>query len=389
MAKKRDYYEVLGVNKKASQEEIKNAYRRLAKKYHPDVNPDNKKEAEEKFKETAEAYEVLSDPEKRAQYDQFGHEGMKNIFGAGGFSWSDFTHFSDIEDILSSFFGGGRFEDFFTPTGTQRAKRTKRTYRGADLRHDLEITLKEAAFGCEKTITIDRNEVCALCNGSGAKPGVGTKQCPTCKGSGQVRFSQGFFSIAQTCDKCRGEGTIIITPCSKCNGRGKISRTRTITVKIPAGVDTGSRIRLRGEGEGGGYGGEPGDLYVFIAVKEDKTFIRENNNILCELPLSFSEVALGTEIKVPTLDGEKIKMKIPAGTQSHQIFRLKGKGIPSLHGYGRGDQFVRVIVITPTKLNERQKQLFEELRRISGDEVKSEKGFFEKFRSSFGGGNDD
>lgn len=381
MAKKRDYYEVLEVNKNASQEEIKNAYRRLAKKYHPDVNPDNKKETEEKFKEIAEAYEVLSDAQKRAQYDQFGHEGMKNVFGSGGFSWSDFTHFADVEDILSSFFGGGRFEDFF---GTTRTQRAKRAYRGADLRYDLAITLKEAAFGTEKKVSIDRNEVCALCNGSGAKPGVGTKECPTCKGSGQVRYSQGFFSIAQTCDKCHGAGTIIVIPCSKCNGRGKISRTRTITVKIPAGVDTGSRIRLRREGEGGVHGGEAGDLYVVIEVKEDKTFIRENNNILCELPVSFSQIALGTEIEVPTLDGEKIKMKIPPGTQSHQLFRIKGKGTFSLDGYGRGDQFVRVIAVTPTKLNEKQKQLFEELGRVTGDEVKSEKRLFDKFKDVFG-----
>lgn len=382
MAKKRDYYELLGVNKNASQEEIKNAYRRLAKKYHPDMNPDNKKETEEKFKEIAEAYEVLSDAQKRAQYDQFGHEGMKNIFGSGGFSWSDFTHFADLEDILGSFFGGGRFEDLFETTRPQRAKRA---YRGADLRYDLAITLKEAAFGTEKKITIDRNEECALCNGSGAKPGVGIKECPTCKGSGQVRYSQGFFSIAQTCNKCHGDGTIIVTPCSKCNGKGKISRTRTITVKIPAGVDTGSRIRLRREGEGGIHGGEAGDLYVVIEVKKDKTFIRENNNILCELPVSFSQIALGTEIEVPTLDGEKIKMKIPPGTQSHQVFRLKGKGIFHLDGYGRGDQFVRVIAVTPTKLNEKQKQLFEELGRISGDEVKSEKKLFDKFKDVFGG----
>lgn len=378
MAKKRDYYEVLGVSKNASQEEIKNAYRRLAKKYHPDVNPDNKKESEEKFKEAAESYEVLSDPQKRTQYDQFGHEGMKNVFGSDGFTWSDFTHVSDVEDILSSFFGGGSFKDFFRTTRTQGGKKA---YRGADLRYDLEISLKEAAFGCEKTITIDRNEVCAMCNGSGAKPGVGRKECPTCRGSGQVRYSQGFFSIAKTCNKCYGEGSIVTIPCSKCNGGGKISKTKTITVKIPAGVDTGSRIRLRGEGEGGSYGGEQGDLYVIIIVKKDKTFVREDMNIICELPISFSQSALGCEIQVPTLDGQKIKMKIPPGTQTHKVFRLSGKGIPSLHSYGRGDQFVRVIVVTPTKLNERQRQLLEELGQISKDELKSEKGFFEKFKS--------
>ncbi|MFH1562940.1 MAG: molecular chaperone DnaJ [Nitrospirota bacterium] len=386
MAKKRDYYEILGISKGATQEEIKNAYRRLAKKHHPDVNSDNKKESEEKFKELSEAYEIVSDSNKRAQYDQYGHEGIKNAFGSGGFTWNNFTHYSDIEDVLGNLFSGGIFEDFLGRTTRTQGGSGRKVYHGANLRYDLEISLKEAAFGCEKTIIFNRNEVCPVCNGSGGKPGVGTKECPSCKGTGQVRFAQGFFSIAKTCDKCYGQGTIITVPCERCYGKGKIARSRTITVKIPAGVDTGSQIRLRGEGEGGGYGGGAGDLYVVIVVKEDKTFIREDNNLICEIPISFSQVALGTEIQIPTVDGERIKMKIPPGTQTHKVFRLKGKGIPSLHGYGRGDLFARVIVMTPTKLTERQKQLLEELERISDkSDFKSEKGFFDKFKDTFGG----
>jgi len=376
---KRDYYEILGVDKNASAEEIKKAYRKLAMQYHPDKNPENKKEAEERFKEISEAYEVLSDPNKRGQYDRFGHEGMSDIFGRGGFTWSDFTHYSDIEDIFGSFFGtspfGGLFEELF-------GGRTRhRPSRGTDLRYDLEIDLKEAAFGCEKKIEVPRQEACSVCGGSGNKPGTSKKTCSACGGSGQVRYSQGFFSIARTCERCRGEGAVIETPCSGCQGRGLIQKTRTIQVKIPAGVENGSRLRVTGEGGTASYGGRPGDLYVVIFIKPDERFVREGNDILSELPISFSQAALGAEVEVETLDDSKIKMKIPPGTQTHKIFRLRGRGIVNLHGYGRGDHLVRVIVQTPTHLSEKEKELLREFERLR---EKSKEGFFSKVKDAFG-----
>lgn len=379
MPKKRDYYEVLGISRNATAEEIKSAYRKMAKKYHPDINP-NSKEAEDKFKEASEAYEILSDANKRATYDQYGHEGLKGSFGSGGFKWSDFTHSSDIEDIFGNFFGGSIFGDLF---GRQTSSRQK-GYRGADLRYDIELTLEEAAFGCEKTISLTRNEPCEVCSGSGVKPGTSKKKCSSCGGSGQIRYQQGFFSIAQPCNRCGGEGMTIESPCSKCGGHGRISQDRTLTPKIPAGVDTGSRIRLRGEGEAGVSGGSTGDLYIVIFVKKHPIFTREDENILCEMPVTFSQAALGAEIEVPTLSGEKIKMKVPSGTQTHRLFRLKGKGMPSIQGYGQGDQFVRIIVVTPTNLNQRQRELLEELNRISGS-PKDDKGFFERVKDAFGG----
>lgn len=376
---KRDYYEVLGVDKGVSEEEIKKAYRRLAMKYHPDKNPDNKKEAEEKFKEISEAYEVLSDQNKRAQYDRFGHEGMSDIFGRGGFTWSDFTHFGDIEDIFGDFFGGssigGLFEGLF---GRGRARQRA---RGADLRYNLEIDLREAAFGCEKKIEVPRQEGCPTCKGSGARPGTSKKSCPSCRGSGQVRYSQGFFSIARTCESCRGEGQIIETPCSDCRGQGLVQKTRTIEVKIPAGVETGSRLRITGEGGAAPYGGSPGDLYVVIYVRPDERFIREENDILCEVPISFPQAALGAEIEVPTLDGSKIKMKVPAGTQSHKIFRLRGKGIVNLHGHGRGDELVKIIIQTPTHLNQKERELLRQFEHLRGEKGR---GVFGKVKDAFG-----
>lgn len=376
---KRDYYEILGVDKNASAEEIKKAYRKLAMQYHPDKNPENKKEAEERFKEISEAYEVLSDPNKRGQYDRFGHEGMSDIFGRGGFTWSDFTHYSDIEDIFGSFFGaspfGGLFEGLFG--GRTRHKPS----RGTDLRYDIEIDLKEAAFGCEKKIEIPRQEACSICGGSGSKPGTSKRTCSTCEGSGQVRYSQGFFSVVRTCERCRGEGAVIETPCDECQGRGLVQKTRTIQVKIPAGVESGSRLRVTGEGGAALYGGSPGDLYVVIFIKPDERFIREGNDILSELPISFFQATLGAEVEVETLDDSKIKMKIPAGTQTHKIFRLRGRGIVNLHGYGRGDHLVRVIVQTPTHLSEKEKELLRELERLR---EKPKEGLFSKIKDAFG-----
>jgi len=370
---KRDYYEVLGVGRDASEAEIKKAYRKLARKYHPDMNPDNK-EAEAKFKEVAEAYEVLSDQQKRAQYDQFGHAATNGQgFGGfgGGFEGADLGGFGDIFEM---FFGGG---------GKQRRGPVK----GADLKFNLDITFEEAAFGLEKDIDIPRQEKCDTCKGSGAAPGTSPKTCQHCGGTGQVQYTQntpfGRFVQSRTCDICRGEGKIIEEPCSKCRGRGTIRITRKIHVKIPAGVDTGSRLRVTGEGEPGEKGGPPGDLYIFLRVKPHKFFQREGNDVIVEMPVSFPQAALGDEIEVPTLDG-KVQLKVPEGTQSGTFFRIKGKGIPDLHGYGRGDQHVRLVIVTPKKLTEDQKELLRKYAATFGDKPMGvEKGFFEKMKDAF------
>lgn len=375
---KRDYYEVLGVSRGVSEQEIKKAYRRLARKYHPDVNPGNK-EAEEKFKEIQEAYEVLSDTEKRARYDQFGHAGM-NAGGPGfGGMGADFGSFGDIFDM---FFSGGF-------GGTARRQGPQ---RGADLRLDLEITFEEAAFGGEKEIGVPRQERCDACQGSGAAPGTRPRTCPTCQGTGQVRLSQntplGHFQTVRTCHQCHGQGTIIEKPCPDCRGRGVIQRTRKIKIKIPAGVDTGSRLRLAGEGESGGRGGPPGDLYIYFSVRPHKFFRRDGYEIMCEVPVTMVQAALGDNILVDTLDG-KVELHIPAGAQSGSTFRLKGKGIPRLNGVGRGDQHIRIQVETPTNLNEQQKELLREFARLYGSEPKGfkeqEKGFFKKVKDAFMG----
>ncbi len=369
MATKADYYELLGVSRNATEEEIKKAYRKAALRYHPDRNPGDKA-AEEKFKELSEAYQVLIDPEKRAQYDRYGHA----AFEQGGFNGFDFT--SNFEDIFGDIFG-----DFFGVGGRGR----RRAQRGEDLSCNLEISFEEAAFGTEKTISVPRMTLCEGCQGTGAKPGTAPKTCATCRGSGQVRFQQGFFTVARTCNRCGGQGKVITEPCPACHGAGTVRKASTLQVKIPAGIDTGARLKLRGEGEVGPSGGVPGDLYVLIRVREHPLFGRQHNDVVCEIPISFPQAALGAEIEVPTLEG-KIKMKIPPGTQSGSVFRLRGKGIPDLRGGGRGDQLVRVIIEVPRKLTGRQRELLEEFARLDGEEDvhPMTKGFFDKVKELFG-----
>ncbi|GAB4296897.1 MAG: molecular chaperone DnaJ [Desulfuromonadia bacterium] len=371
MAEKRDYYEVLGVHRNASEAEIKKAFRRLATQYHPDRNPGDK-EAEEKFKELAEAYEVLSDPEKRAQYDRFGHAGVSGAgFSTDGFGFGAGASFGDIfGDIFGEIFGGG-------------TRRRSEGRRGDDLQYTLEIRFEEAAFGCTKEIQVPYQKRCDTCSGSGAKPGTEVKQCPTCRGAGQVRFQQGFFSVTRPCTTCRGEGKVIETPCPECRGTGSVRATKTLSVKVPAGVETGIRLKMMGEGGQGVRGGANGDLYVVIQVQDHPIFQREGNDVLCEIPISFVQAALGCEIQVPTLEG-KVAMKIPEGTQSGKIFRLKNKGIAQLQGYGRGDQLVVVRVETPTNLNRKQRELLEAFAREGGEECHPQsKGFFEKVKELF------
>ncbi|MGI5860472.1 MAG: molecular chaperone DnaJ [Myxococcales bacterium] len=369
-ASKRDYYEVLGVERNASPQDIKSAYRKAALKYHPDKNPGDK-EAEEKFKEASEAYAVLSDAPKRARYDQFGHAGMgANPFeGFGGFGYH-----GSINDIFSDIFS----EIFGTPRASRG--RSPGVSRGADLRYNLEVSFEQAVFGSEVTIKVPRPNRCDECSGSGARPGTGFKTCPTCGGTGEVRFSQGFFSISRTCTHCGGAGRLLADPCPKCRGSGKVASEATLTVKVPPGVDTGTRLRLSGEGEPGEGGGPSGDLYVVVHVREHPLFQREDNEIFCEVPISFVDAALGATIDVPTIEGST-KLKVPAGTQSGKLFRLKGKGVPSLSGYGRGDQHVRVVIETPTNLSKEQKRLLEQFAAASSpDSHPQSKSFWEKVK---------
>ena len=348
MAAKKDYYEVLGVNKDASEEDIKKSYRKLAMKYHPDRNPDNPK-AEDQFKEAKEAYEVLSDDQKRGAYDAYGHAGVEQGGGgAGGFGNAGFG--DAFGDIFGDIFGGGR-------AGGQR----NNVYRGADLRYNMEITLEDAAKGSETKIRIPTMAKCDPCNGSGAKAGKSASTCNTCGGHGQVRMQQGFFSVQQTCPKCHGAGKSIKKEdeCASCNGVGRTKQQKTLSVKIPAGVDEGDRIRLTGEGEAGVNGGPTGDLYVVVHLKAHAIFEREGGNLHCEMPIGFSTAALGGEIEVPTLEGSA-KMKIPAETQTGGVFRLRGKGIKPLRQSENGDLLVHVVVETPVKLTERQKELLRE-----------------------------
>lgn len=360
----RDYYETLGISREASEEEIKKSYRRIAMQYHPDRNPGNE-EAEEKFKIASEAYEVLRDPQKRQIYDQYGIEGLK---GTG------FTGFRGFEDIFSAF--GDIFEDFF---GFGRTfKHASKPHSGADLRYDLKISFHDAAFGKETEIEIPKNVLCEICSGTGAKPGTYPTHCPNCKGSGQVTRSQGFFTISTTCSQCHGEGRFIPNPCKECRGIGRVRRNKKIHLKIPPGVDTGSKLRIRGEGEDGERGGPPGDLFIFLYIEPHDFFSRDGDDIICQIPISFPQAALGSEIEVPTLNGKR-NLTIPKGTESGEVFRIKGEGFPKLRGYGRGDQLVQVIVKTPKNLTRRQEQIireFEELSKKKGREEEGLKKFF-------------
>ena len=343
---KRDYYDVLEVSKNASEAELKKAYRRLAMKYHPDRNTDGKagSNTEQKFKEAKEAYEVLSDAQKRAAYDQFGHAGVDSTMGGGPGGFSGGASFSDVfGDVFGDIFGGGRGGG-------------SRVHRGSDLRYNLQLSLEDAVAGTSVKIRVPTQVTCNVCRGSGAKKGTSPKSCSTCGGHGQVRMQQGFFSVQQTCPTCRGKGTVIDDPCTACHGGGRVQQHKTLSVKVPAGVDTGDRIRLAGEGEAGEHGGPAGDLYVQVAVKEHPIFSREDNHLFCEVPIGFVTAALGGELEVPTLGG-KVMLKIPAGTQSGKLFRMRGKGVKPVRGGPVGDLLCRVMVETPINLSEAQKDL--------------------------------
>mgnify|MGYP000957121226 CR=1 FL=1 len=378
MAEKRDYYEVLGLSKGASDAEIKKAYRKLAKQYHPDLNPGNK-EAEAKFKEINEAYEVLSDPQKKAMYDQYGHAGTDpNGFGNSGFGGFGDFDIGGFGDIFDTFFGGA-FGGSARRSGPQK---------GRDIRHSIELTFEQAAFGVEKEITVMKMEKCSNCGGSGAKPGTSPTTCSACKGTGQIQYKHrtpfGQFVNVKTCDVCNGEGKIITSPCHVCHGKGTVRKSKKLRVNIPAGIDDGQTISLRGEGDPGIKGGPPGDLYITINVKPHPLFQRQGNDVICEVPITFVQAALGAELEVPTLDG-KVKYTIPEGTQSSTVFRLKGKGIPNIRGYGRGDQYVKVIVEVPKNLSEQQKELLRQFAELDGnDTYEQRKGFFDKMKNALG-----
>jgi molecular chaperone DnaJ len=351
---KRDFYEVLGVTRAATDVEIKSAYRKLAMTYHPDRNPNNP-DAEEKFKEITEAYAILADSEKRSLYDRFGHAGLGG--SAGGGAGFDPTIFQDFGDIFGDIFG---FGDMFGQSGRRRS----RAQRGADLREDLTLEFDEAVFGVEKQVSVRRHETCDACRGNGAAPGKAPVTCKSCQGHGQVRYQQGFFSIARTCPTCQGMGSVITDPCPKCRGEGRLLRERMVEAKVPAGVEDGTRIRFSGLGEAGAFGGPSGDLYVVLHVKEHAFFGREGNDLHCVVPISFPQASLGTEIVVPTLEGEH-KLKIPEGTQSGTSFRIRNKGVPVLNGHGKGDLYVEVRIQTPGKLSKRQRELLTELGMLT------------------------
>lgn len=369
MTPKRDYYEILGVPRNASEQEVKSAYRKLALKHHPDRNPGDAR-AEELFKEAAEAYGVLGDPEKRQRFDAYGHAGLG---GAGG--GFDPTIFADFSDILGDFFG---FGDVF---GRRRGPR-----RGADLRYNLEISFEEAAFGAETQIRIPRAEPCEKCEGSGAAPGTKPTTCTTCRGAGQVTFQQGFFSVARTCSHCRGTGRIVSEECKTCHGEGQVQNERTLQIKVPPGVDNGSQLRISGEGEAGPVGGPPGDLYVVLRVKDHSLFKRDGAHLFCEIPVSVPQAALGASVEIPTLEGEKTKLSVPEGTQSGSVLRLRGQGVPHLGGRGRGDLHVLVRVVVPTRLSSEQRKLMEKLAETLPlpDIEDKDKSLFDRMRDFFG-----
>jgi len=376
VAEKRDYYEILGVSRDADETELKKAYRKLAKQYHPDMNP-NDKDAEAKFKEINEAYAVLSDPQKRKQYDMYGHSGLDGtgFDGFRGFGGFDFG----FEDIFDTFFGGSPFG--------RSTRRKSGPRRGNDLKYSLEISFLEAAFGVTKEINVTRMQLCHVCGGSGSKPGTKPETCRHCNGTGQIRHVQatpfGQMVNMRTCEVCRGEGTIITNPCDECRGNGRVQKISKISINVPAGIDNGQTISLRGEGEPGMMGGPPGDLYVSIRVKPHPLFKREGYDVICEIPITFTQAALGAELEIPTLEGT-IKYNIPEGTQTGTVFRLKNKGIKHLRSNAKGDQLVRVNVEVPTKLSAKQKELLKQFAEISGDEVfQQRKSFFDKMKDLF------
>ncbi len=374
MANKRDYYEVLGVSKSATADEIKAAYRNLAKKYHPDVNKD--KTSEDKFKEANEAYEVLSDAQKRQLYDQFGHAGMTGAqggaaSGAGGFR--GFENFGDFGDIF-----GDLFENVFTGgAGGRGSSRRPRSVRGEDLQARLTITLSETAFGTQKTIKVNHSKTCPKCSGTGAKPGTSAKTCPQCRGAGTVHFRQGFFSLSQTCPRCQGEGKITENPCDQCRGQGSVRSSEPITVKIPAGAQEGTALRIAGAGEAGPMGGPAGDLFVVIHQESDPRFERRDDDLIVEHKISITQAALGAEIEVPAIDG-KVSLRIPPGTQTGTLFRIRDRGIPHLSGHGKGDELVRIMVEVPQHLNEKQKELLKELAKSFGENEPKDESFIKK-----------
>ncbi len=389
MADKKDYYEVLGVNKNSTDDEIKKAYRKLARKYHPDLNRDDPKAAEEKMKEINEAYDVLKDKEKRAQYDQFGHAAFSGGgYGQGGGTYTN-INMDDIFGNMGGGFGfGDIFNDIFGNQGQTRTRRKRGPERGADLRYDLRITFEEAAFGKEMTIKVPRMETCEECGGTGAKKGTTPDECPDCHGTGlrqtTTRTPFGIIANSRPCERCHGTGQIIKNPCEHCHGIGKVKVDRDIKINIPKGVDTGQRLRIQGGGQAGERGGAPGDLYVYIVIKPHKIFTREDTAVHCEVPISFVQAALGAKVEAPTIDG-KVELTIPEGTQSGAVLRIQGKGIPKLRGDGRGDEFVKIKVLTPKNLSNRQKKLLREFEEGGTDSTNNpeKKSFIDKLKDLF------